>query len=213
MKPALTLASLALLLSTAAFAAEPLKVEVDKISDKSPIPEANALCEATPDGKSTSGKNERPTISWSKGPNETKSYAVIVSDPDVPADFSKAGKEGQVVGKDDPRQMFYHWAVLDIPATTTKIDGGTDPIKLGTPATNDLGKYMPDNTQYGGPCPPWNDQRIHHYHFTVYALDVASLGLKNATAKQAAEALKTSKNVLATGEVVGTYTLNRELRK
>lgn len=216
MKPAIFLASLlsATILATPVLAAEPLKVEVDRISQDNPIPEQFALCEATPDGKSTAGKNERPSISWSHAPKETKSFAIIMSDPDVPADFSKAGKDGQVVGKDEPRQLFYHWGVVNIPATATRLEGGEEKVKYGMPLANDLGKYMPDAKQYGGPCPPWNDERLHHYHFTVYALDVAKLDLPaNATAKQADAAIKAGKHVLSQGEIVGTYTLNKAMRK
>lgn len=218
MKSAVRMAGLVVAsgLVVGAVALAPLKVEVEKLTDNGPIPEAFALCEATPDGKSTAGKNQRPTISWSKAPKETKSFAVIVSDPDVPAEFSKAGKEGMVIGTDEPRQMFYHWALLDIPATKTRIEGGKPdaPVSFGVPARSDLGSYVPDARNYGGPCPPWNDARVHHYHFTVYALDVPSLGLAaDVTAKQAAEAIASSNHVLAQGEMVGTYTLNKELRK
>ncbi len=55
---------------------------------------------------------------------------------------------------------------------------------------------------------------MHHYHFTVYALDVDTLPLgKDASTKDAALALKNSKHVIATSNVVGTYTLNPALRK
>lgn len=64
---------------------------------------------------------------------------------------------------------------------------------------------------YDGPCPPWNDEIIHHYHFTVYALDVPSLGLTGRFG--GAEALaQIGKHVLARGEWLGTYTLNPALR-
>ena len=214
--------SVAMGIAATAHAAAPLMVQVDNITDNGPISELHALCEATPDGKSTPGKNERPEISWSKAPAGTQSFAVIVSDPDVPADFSKAGKDGMVVEDSAPRQMFYHWGLVDIPATATHIEAGKldkdgkleKPIGFGTAVSNDLGKYLPDAHNYGGPCPPWNDQRVHHYHFAVYALDVKSLGLgKDATAKQAAETLEKSPHVLSKGELVGTYTLNKDLRK
>jgi len=197
-------------------ATEPLRVEVENVSENGPIPEAHALCEATPKGKSTAGKNLRPTISWSGAPKETKSYAVIVSDPDVPADFTDAGKDGRVVKANAPRQMFYHWALVDIPAATQRIEGGKAELapRFGVPALNDLGAYMPDARNYGGPCPPWNDQREHRYHFPVYALDVSSLNLPpKATAKQAVEAIEAGKHTISKGKVVGTYTLNAELRK
>ena len=63
---------------------------------------------------------------------------------------------------------------------------------------------------YDGPCPPWNDEIIHHYHFTVYALDVPTLGLKgNFGGPEALAAMEG--HVLAKGVWTGTYTLNPDL--
>jgi Raf kinase inhibitor-like YbhB/YbcL family protein len=63
---------------------------------------------------------------------------------------------------------------------------------------------------YDGPCPPWNDSLVHHYHFTVYALDVESLGLSGdftaEDVKQAAEG-----HTLGSAAITGTYTLNPRL--
>lgn len=206
-----------LLLATPVWAAEaesPFTVTVEDIADGGPIPMKHALCEATPEGKSTEGENIRPAISWSGAPAETKSYALVVTDPDVPADFTDAGKDGKIVAADAKRQTFYHWALADIPAGTTNIAGGPGDKapSFGAKATGSLSKYVKDATQYGGPCPPWNDERVHHYHFTVYALDVAKLALSaNPTAHEVEAEAK--KHALAEGEVVGTYTLNRTLMK
>jgi Raf kinase inhibitor-like YbhB/YbcL family protein len=207
----------AALLATSALAAPAkLDVKVDGITENQPIAEKYALCKPTKDGKSENGDNKRPTISWSGAPEGTKSYAVIVQDPDVPASFTKTGKDGEVIGAEEKRQDFYHWALLDIPADKKEIDGGRSSRapKFGTPANNDLGSYLSDTHNYGGPCPPWNDERVHHYHFKVYALDTEKLELpKDATAKQADKALMKSPHVLARGAVTGTYTLNAKLRK
>lgn len=202
---------IALAVATAfcATSAHALSVEVENIHQGDPIPMKHALCEATPEGKSTAGENLRPTIRWSGEPANTKSFAVIVTDPDVPADFSKAGKDGMVVPQDAKRQMFYHWALVDIPAETHSITGGPskENPEFGQAAANSLGSYLPNPLHYGGPCPPWNDARIHHYHFTVYALNVGSLALSSkATAAEAEKAAKA--HALAHAEVVGTYTLN-----
>ena len=64
---------------------------------------------------------------------------------------------------------------------------------------------------YDGPCPPWNDELVHHYHFTVYALDVPSLRLDGRFGgPDALRALHS--HILAKGSWMGTYTLNPELR-
>jgi phosphatidylethanolamine-binding protein (PEBP) family uncharacterized protein len=63
---------------------------------------------------------------------------------------------------------------------------------------------------YDGPCPPWNDSIMHHYYFTVYALDVTSVGLTgDFTGADAVSAI--SNHVLAQSTVMGTYTLNPDL--
>ena len=64
---------------------------------------------------------------------------------------------------------------------------------------------------YDGPCPPWNDSIVHHYHFTVYALDVERVHLDGTfTGPDALAAIKG--HVLAEASHIGTYTMNRDLR-
>jgi phosphatidylethanolamine-binding protein (PEBP) family uncharacterized protein len=60
---------------------------------------------------------------------------------------------------------------------------------------------------YDGPCPPWNDENVHHYHFTVYALSVKSLGLPADFDGPAALAAMKDK-VLAEGKLDAIYTTN-----
>lgn len=197
---------------TAMAAPAALTVTVENMTDGAPIPARHALCKATTDGKSTGGENIRPDIGWSGAPIGTKSYAIIVKDPDVPADFTDAGKEGKTVAAQAKRQLFYHWAVTDIPATVSSIAGGDakTPPAVGIQHLNSLGDYVPTPAQYGGPCPPWNDARVHRYHFTVMALDVASLKLDKTTpASDVEKAIAT--HVLARGTITGTYTLNPAL--
>ena len=216
MKPSLYLAGAVGLAAGASYAVQPLSVTVEGIGANQPIPEQYALCKATPDGQSTPGQNMRPTISWGNAPKDTKSFAIVISDLDVPADFSKAGKQGQIIERDVPRKDFYHWALADIPPTITRIPGGdsANASDFGTPATNDLKSYLKDAHNYGGPCPPWNDARLHHYHFTVYALDVKTLNLPvGANAKDVVTTIASGKHALSQNEVVGTYTLNKDLRQ
>ena len=67
-----------------------------------------------------------------------------------------------------------------------------------------------DYGDYDGPCPPRNDSLLHHYHFTVYALDLESLNLaERFDGNDAREAL--AGHVLAESCFVGTYTLNPDL--
>jgi phosphatidylethanolamine-binding protein (PEBP) family uncharacterized protein len=88
------------------------------------------------------------------------------------------------------------------------------PSKFGVRGLNDDTKAMATNDAmkgqyfgYDGPCPPWNDENVHHYHFTVYALSVKTLDLKpDFNAPAALEAMKGK--VLAEGEELGLYAQN-----
>lgn len=199
-----------------------LEVKVSGIQNNMPIPVENAYCRPAKDGKSENGLNRRPPVTWSKGPEGTKSYAIFMIDPDVPTDFTDAGKEGKTIPEKMKRQDFYHWAQIDIPATAEGFPSGSgneypkQQPDLGLPGVNMYAEFYKkpkgEYAGYDGMCPPWNDERVHHYHFQVYALDVETLGLKKYyTAKEAFAAMQP--HILAKGEVVGTYTLNPALMK
>lgn len=228
MKTRIAALAVSTLLASSAFAAQgKLNVTVDGQTSGATVPEANLLCKPTDDGKSTGGTNLRPSIHWTGAPKGTKSFAVFMMDPDVPADFSDAGKEGKIIAKDAKRQDFFHYGVVNIPASVNTLAGGDSSQKPahGTELVNDLGSYVPSPTQFGGPCPPWNDARMHHYHFMVLALDDKAPidapaatdcndpACKPDTAKNTFNRLIASKHVLAKGTVMGTYSLNPSLQK
>lgn len=201
----------AMLLALPLRAAEPMDVTVEGIQEDGRLAKRFAQCIATVDGKSTKGENIRPGISWSDGPEGTKSYAVIVSDPDVPADLSIANQEDLLIADDMPRQTFYHWVQFNISSKAREIPGGDKPPGFGRAAANDVSRGT-DVYGYGGPCPPWNDAQRHHYHFTVHALDVKKL-TPAEDAKATDVVAEIEKHSIAKGEAVGTFTLNRSLRK
>jgi phosphatidylethanolamine-binding protein (PEBP) family uncharacterized protein len=65
---------------------------------------------------------------------------------------------------------------------------------------------------YDGPCPPWNDSIVHHYVFTLYALDVDRVPVEGKfTGTDALKAI--DGHTLAKASVTGTYTLNPRLAK
>ncbi|MFZ4540977.1 MAG: YbhB/YbcL family Raf kinase inhibitor-like protein [Rickettsiales bacterium] len=214
------LASLALSVPVhvvAADAPKALTVKVEGITDGEPVPVKNAVCRPTIIGKSdTKGKNLRPAIKWSAVPKLTKSIAVFMMDPDVPVDFSDAGKDGVIIARDAARQNFFHWAVVNVPPLTGSLPGAKpgETLKVGTELANDMGKnkYVPSEGAYGGPCPPWNDARLHHYHFIVLALGEEAGVNTTEDAKAAYSRLIDSPHVLAKGASVGTYTLNPKMR-
>jgi hypothetical protein len=208
-----------------ASAQEKLDVTVEGVTDGK-LADKFAFCIPDPSQHQTQGENVSPAISWSEGPAGTQSYAVIMVDPDVPTEFENFNKEGATLPADMPRQDFYHWVLVDIPAGTTSLAEGADtgepspkaPGKAdhGVRGVNDYTKFMSGDQAgeyggYDGPCPPWNDERLHNYTFRVYALDVPELGLSGAfTGPDTIKAMEG--HVLAEGEAVGTYTLNPDMR-
>lgn len=99
------------------------------------------------------GSNVSPDLTWSGAPEGTKSYAVTCFDPDAPTGSG-----------------WWHWIAFDIPADVTVLPAGIGPDAPFRQWENDYG-YV----GYGGPCPPPGP--AHRYVFTVYALDVAELGV------------------------------------
>ncbi len=209
-----------------------LHVTVARLKNNQPLPDRYAFCVPARTGHVKPGPDLSPAIRWSKGPSATRSYAIIMYDPDAPADRRNMNQEGKTVFFGTPRRTFYHWVLVDLPATTTALPQGADsraftrhgkppgPTPHGLRGVNSYTQVfaMTHNTKmmgtyggYDGPCPPWNDERPHHYHFTVYALDIPKLQL--AAGFDAAQALQAMKgHVLARGEAVGVYSLSPAVR-
>ena len=123
------------------------------------------------------GADQSPALSWGEPPAGTKSFALVVDDPDAPND------------------TFRHWGAYDIPAATRSIGQGQ---KVGTEAVNDKGK-----PGYGGPCPP-KGHGPHHYHFKLFALDIDKLGLSgNPKVTEVENSAK--QHAVGQAELVGTY--------
>ncbi len=207
-----------------------LQVTIDAWANGAPIPEEYAFCVPADEGHVSMGANRSPAIRWSGAPEGTRSYAIVCHDPDVPSKPDDVNQEGRTVPADLPRVDFYHWVLVDIPAEVTGLAAGADsdgvtaggkpvgPAESGVRGVNNYTDWFAGDADmqgdyggYDGPCPPWNDSIMHHYHFTVYALDVATLGLSGTFGGP--EALKAMEgHVLAQGVWVGTYTLNPDLR-
>ncbi len=124
------------------------------------------------------GANVSPELRWSDVPVGTRSFALIVDDPDAPAG------------------TFTHWILFDIPAERSSLAEGES--KIGLAAKNDF-----SHGGYGGPCPP-HGHGPHRYFFTLYALDVASLKLKAGANRRQVEAALRG-HILAQAQYVGRY--------
>jgi Raf kinase inhibitor-like YbhB/YbcL family protein len=127
------------------------------------------------------GDNTSPHLSWDPGPAGTQSYAVTCYDPDAPT----------TVG-------FSHWVLFDIPPSVTELPPGA--AGEGTSGFSDWGE-----SRYGGMAPPAGDEP-HHYRFTVYALDVPSLGVDHTTTYAKFRFLIRG-HVLAEGTLTGRFGL------
>ena len=126
-----------------------------------------------------------PALSWTGAPPNTKSFALIVDDPDAPDPAA-------------PKMVYVHWVLFNIPAgTTSLVENAT---KSGLPSgavqgTNDWKKQ-----QYGGPCPPIGR---HRYFFKLFALDTELAGLSAPTKPELLKAMEG--HILAQTELIGTY--------
>ena len=203
-----------------------MKLHSDSFADNSPIPAEFAFCKPDPAAHVNLSDNRSPHLAWEGAPDGTRSFAVICVDPDVPSVGDDVNQEGKTVSKTLPRVDFYHWVLVDIPAGTTSLAAGADstevtakgkavgPTPNGLRGINDYTGWFAGDADmggdyggYDGPCPPWNDELLHHYVFRVYALDVPGLGLSGAfTGQQAMEAM--AGHILDQAEWTGTYTLN-----
>ncbi len=136
--------------------AQPFKLSSPDVKPNGMIAEEQVF-----NGFGCSGKNISPALSWTGAPTGTKSFALLVHDPDAPT-----GGAG-----------WWHWLVVNIPASVTELKkdaGKADGSNLPRGAeqiTTDFGA-----PGWGGPCPPAGD-RPHRYNVTLYALKVEKLDL------------------------------------
>ncbi len=206
-----------------------MKVKIPSWADGASIPEKFAFGKIPAEGRFALSSNINPAIEWSDAPEGTKSYAIICHDPDVPSSGDDVNQEGKTVPSDLPRMDFYHWVLVNIPADITQIAEGADSASVtpkgktpgqqayGLTGINSYTDWFAGDADmagnyggYDGPCPPWNDSILHHYHFTVYALDVEQLDLKGAF--NGSDALAAfDDHVLAKASYVGTYNMNRDI--
>ena len=132
-----------------------------------------------------------PPLSWSEIPAGTQSIAVLCDDSDAPA--------GDWV----------HWVLFNLaPDVRALPENVARDAALPGDAVQGVNDY--DRHGYDGPCPPWNDSIIHHYVFTVYALDVETLPLTGKFGGPEVRAAMQG-HILAEASLTGTYTLNPKL--
>ena len=207
-----------------------MKLWSNSFMDGEPIPMRYAFGKIDPKTQVTLSDNVNPHLAWNDVPAGTQSFAIICHDYDVPSRGDDVNQAGKQVPADLPRVDFFHWVLVDLPAGKTEIEEGefcngvTPRGKAGPMAPGDTRQGVNDYTGwfaadhdmsgdyygYDGPCPPWNDSIIHHYVFTVYALDVPRVDVDGkfggTDVRRAID-----KHVLGQAAITGTYTLNPAL--
>jgi len=206
-----------------------LAVGIDGLLPGGYLADSAAFCARDEQGDGKSVRNISPAVSWSAGPAGTRSYALLMSDPDVPQDFSLINRQGTMIAADAPRVSVFHWVLKDIPASSRALPQGIESegfVPGGKPAgkmghgvrgANVYTTFLADTpgmagvyAGYDGPCPPVNDLRVHRYIVRIFALDVETLGLADAFTGEMLEKAMTG-HVLASGQAEGRYTLNPAL--
>jgi Raf kinase inhibitor-like YbhB/YbcL family protein len=133
-----------------------------------------------PDLHTCQGADVSPSLEWSGEPPDTRSFVLIMDDPDAPAG------------------TWNHWLLYDIPAQVHNLAQGFRSGSVGLAGKNSWGK-----PGYGGPCPP-KGHRPHRYFFRFHALDVATLGL-HAGADRVPLQHAMQAHVLAEAEYMGRF--------
>ena len=148
---------------------------------------------AIPSRCTCEGPDVSPPLAWRGAPAGTRSFALVVDDPDAP-DPAR------------PKRVWVHWLLYNLPPDTSELPEGASPSALprgaceGTNAAGDPG--------WGGPCPPIGR---HRYFHRLHALDVVLPDLGDDADRKALERAMAG-HVLATAVLVGTYQLERAKR-
>jgi Raf kinase inhibitor-like YbhB/YbcL family protein len=211
-----------------------MKLWSDSWANGERIPVRYAAGKPDGQGGATFSDNVNPHLAWSEVPAGTLSLALICHDFDVPSRGDDVNQADREVPAELPRVDFFHWILVDVPAARSSIAEGQfsrgftahgkpgprvevpgfEPARQGR---NDYTGWFAGNPEmagdyfgYDGPFPPFNDSLIHHYVFTLYALDVARVALEGVF--NGAEARRAIRgHALAEATHSGTYTLNRRL--
>jgi Raf kinase inhibitor-like YbhB/YbcL family protein len=144
---------------------------------------------AIPAKHTCQGDDTAPALAWSDAPAGTRSFALIVDDPDAPDPRA-------------PKTTWVHWVLYNVPAATRALPEAATTADLppGTQeGVNDFG-----HTGYGGPCPPIGR---HRYFHKLYALDTELTDLRKPKKADLEKAMKG--HVLAEAQLVGTYDKKR----
>jgi len=183
------------------------------------------------EGEIRFGDNKSPHLVWSDFPNETECFAIVCSDQDAPIAAEDINVEGRVIPADLRRVVFYHWVIFNIPKEITEIfcgqfSSGVTPRGKGeqecmvngaVQCMNNYTDWFAGDPQmdgdyfgYDGPCPPWNDELIHRYEFTVYALS-KKIAYSPGYFRAGDVVKSITENSIDSSMLSGVYTLNHKI--
>jgi hypothetical protein len=200
-----------------------LQLRSDSFQNGQPIPPRLAF--GKPGEPVALSDNLSPHLAWKDAPPATRSYVLTCIDTDVPSRGDDVNQPDRTVPADLPRVEFVHWLMANIPVEFVELGEGACSTGIvargkrapaGPPGSvqgkNDYtGWFQGDPDMggeylgYDGPCPPWNDERLHHYHFRVCALDTTLALADGFTIDELRKAMRG--HVLAETEIVGTYAI------
>jgi Raf kinase inhibitor-like YbhB/YbcL family protein len=124
------------------------------------------------------GSEISPQLAWQNAPAGARSFALIVRDPDAPSGD------------------FIHWVLYNVPADTSSLPSSP----AGNVGVGQQGRNSGGKASYTAPCPP---RGLHHYHFTLYALDTLLTFDKPPSASELTDAMQG--HMLGQAELMGTY--------
>lgn len=206
-----------------------MELTSNTFEDGGKMPPRGALAVPTDPGPVSFSENRNPHLAWSEAPEGTASFAVTCIDRDCPSAPDDVNQTDREVPASLARVDFTHWLLVDLPPDTDSIAEGeqcsevtargkaADAATIGVHGRNDYTAWFDGDSDmegtyngYDGPAPPWNDSIPHHYDFTVYALDVPSLGLSPGfTRDELDDAMEG--HVLDSATITATYASNKRL--
>ncbi len=207
-----------------------MELRSDSFTDGGVIPTKNAFGRPRLDARVELSENLSPHLAWSGVPDGARSFVILCVDADAPSRGDDVNKADRTVPHDLPRVDFAHWVLVNLPAAVRTLAEGEASrgitVRGKGPAgphgseqgLNDYTSWFAEDAGmagdyhgYDGPCPPWNDERVHRYTLTVFALDVERLEVEGrfgvAEVRAALEG-----HVLAKASITGTYAIYPKAR-
>ncbi len=197
--------------------------------DGAKIPPRIAFAVPADPGPVAFSENRNPHLRWVGAPDGARSFVVTCIDHDCPSAPDDVNQPDREIPASLPRVDFTHWLLANVPSSVNEIEEGShsqsvtprgkaaDAAPLGVHGQNDYTAWTSDDPElagqwngYDGSAPPWNDSIVHHYEFTVHALDVDALDLEPGFTLDELKAAMEG-HVLDSASIVGVYASNPRL--